>query len=185
MSSSPPFDLGSLGEVDSPEVVKEALRIFRRRTLKSSIWVVAVVAMLAIPIVQQALHKDVRERFEAAEGFDTGTIYTDRGVSLVLLRVADLGERTGLHLVVTSSGRDTGYLFHPEIENVYYPDSEERGEDRVFEGWYAVSVPDDGVVRVNVFAPGLRPSERPQHEFLIDLKAAGVPDRLWQKEAVR
>ena len=210
MSANLPFDLGSLADVDSPEVVKQALRTFRRRTLRTAIWVVAVVAVVAVPLVQQALSKDITERITKADGFDPGTVYTSRGVTLVLERVADLGKRTGLHLIVTAAGVAGDNDLHVQLPAVSFGETKESGYQRVVDGWYSVTVPSDGRIALSVFVSphcestgpatpigggmSIRtctsfqtfdPNEVRGHDFTIDLKAAGVPERLWHKEGVR
>jgi len=183
MSATPPLDLGSLGDVDSPEVVKQALRTFRRRTLRSTIWVLVVALMLGIPLVNQLFSKSTMERITTADGYDAGTVYRSRGVTVVLIRVADLGERTGIHLVATADGVEGNPFVFVQIQNEYYPATFRTGTDRMVEAWYEVTVPSDGKLNLRVEAHG--GNEEPERDFVIDLNAAGVPERLWRKGGVR
>jgi hypothetical protein len=206
MSSNPPLDLGSLADVESPEVVKEALRTFRRRSLRTAIWVVLVVVMIGIPVVRQALSKSFEERVAAAPGIDVGTVYTSRGVTMVLSRVAALDDGTALHLVITPNGvaPDARIIFvHIETATRI---ANSAGPGRVVDGWFVVNLRDDGLLKVTVSVdrhcevhpskenPDLRicggvrqydAHDPPEREFTIDLKAAGVPERLWRKGEVR
>lgn len=201
MSTNPPFDLGSLADVESPEVVKGALRTFRRRTLRTFVWVVLVATMIGVPLVRQGLSKDFAESVEAAPGYDVGTLYASRGVTVLLARVADLEDMSAVRLIVTAPDLPGEKRLFLTLENGG-PEATQRGPRRVVDGWFSVRVPDDGVLRLSVFVdircevhpskenPNLRvcdgvqqvdPHESPEREFTIDLKAAGVPERFWRK----
>jgi len=200
MSANPPFDLGSLGDVESPEVVKEALRTFRRRSMRTAIWSILVIAMLGVPLVSQAFSKNLMDNIKTADGYDAGTVYVSRGVTVVLARVARLGDATGLHLIVSGAAAKGDNDVHVDLPN-REPVAMESGDHRIVDGWYVLHVSSDGLIRLEVHViphcepvregntgfsscGGVRridPNDRPTREFTIDLKAAGVPERLWRK----
>ena len=129
----------------------------------------------------------------------------ERGVTVVLERIADLGEKTGVHLIITGAGVEgDNDLLVTLAESG--PRRIESGPHRLVDGWYEADVPSDGPLHLEVLVTthcephptnGDRhfqgcgsvgrfdPNNPPERTFTIDLTAAGVPARLWQKGAAR
>jgi hypothetical protein len=103
---SEPIDLRTLADVDSPEVVREALRSFRRRVVTRYLWIAVaiVVAVVGIRWAQQptTLHERIDE---ASRYIEAHPIWVVPGATVSLERVADLGDdRLGFHFVVIGRG---------------------------------------------------------------------------------
>jgi hypothetical protein len=101
MADERPLDLRALADVDEPEVVRDALRRFRRRVLTRYVWVVAAVVVAGSAVVWGRTPTTLQQRVDAARN----VVYVDRvwrvdGVTVGLDRVADLGDTVGLHFVV-------------------------------------------------------------------------------------
>ncbi|MGZ4151020.1 MAG: hypothetical protein ACXVP3_01095 [Actinomycetota bacterium] len=106
MSSERPLDLRALSAVDEPEVVRQALRTFRRRILTRYVWlVVAVVLAFAVLRWSQA-PSTLAERIEhAPRGVVAHPVWHAAGATISLDSVADLGDgRLGFHFVVIAKG---------------------------------------------------------------------------------
>jgi hypothetical protein len=193
------MDLGSLADVDSPEVVKEALRTFRRRTLRSMIWAVAVVALLAIPVLGRVTDRELSDRIASAEGAAPGAVYQSRGVTVVLMRVADLGKTTGIHVVVSAAEVEGDNEVWASVESPRVVSSDNTRPARLSENWFELVVPPDGRIGLRALVlprcdppPGSKertfsgcigvvdPHDLPERTFTIDLRAAGVPERFWR-----
>lgn len=106
MSEQPPLDLRLLADVHSPEVVREALRRFRRRIVTRYVWFVlaAVVALIAIWWGQVPTR--LAERVDrASRSIEAHPVWRSHGATVALDRVADLGDgRLGFHFVVIGAG---------------------------------------------------------------------------------
>jgi hypothetical protein len=197
--SDQPLDLAALADVDSPEVIRAALKTFRRRTLSGSLWVIAVVAALAIPAIVYREPPKLSERIASAKvAVNPGIVESERGVTAVVMRVADLGRYTGIHLIVVSTRpQQTTFEVHLENDVCCNPYQADLLPGSAFDGWYQVAVPSDGRITVHVtvfpgctpppgfvgcYAAGpVSPTDQPVRTFEFDLKAAGVPAGLWQK----
>lgn len=91
--------LSVLAEVEPPEVVKAALRRFRRRALLT-ILLVALVVAAGVMIVANRGPGSVEERFPVAERADVGRVLDDAEAPVAVLSVARLDpESYGVHLV--------------------------------------------------------------------------------------
>ncbi len=101
MSDEAPLDLRVLADVDSPEIVRAALRRFRRRALTRYIWVGVGVAVFVAAVLWGRTPTTLAERVDRAssKAFPE-TVWRVRGVSVALEMAADLGDTVGLHLVV-------------------------------------------------------------------------------------
>lgn len=106
MSGEAPLDLRSLADVDSPEVVREALRHFRRRVLTRGLWLAVGAVVLVVAVVWGRTPTTLADRIDRASRSITAhpVWRVDDGV-VALDRVADLGDdRLGFHFIVVGRG---------------------------------------------------------------------------------
>ncbi len=87
MTDESPLDLRSLGDVESPEVVRAALRRFRRNALRTAAWV-AVVGLVAVTF---ALGASARRSL--------GTLRAEARMSTIQLTVVYQGASTAAKTV--------------------------------------------------------------------------------------
>jgi len=197
MTDESPLDLRSLGDVESPEVVRAALRRFRRNALRTAAWV-AVVGLVAVTFALGAsARRSLGDRIEGAPGFSPGAVYQVQGMTAVLAKVADLGRTVGLHFTVAVPNlhtyadariRDTYSL------NIAGARTVDSGDEAAafYELWAEVDVPADGRISVEVerfctlvsrSSGGcrVRDAERALGSFTVDLRVLGVPERIWVK----
>jgi hypothetical protein len=201
MSDPLPFDLSTLGEIDSPEVVRGALRRFRRRVLRTAL-VVLVVGALAggIVIAVDRDPLDYGRRVDAAQGVELGAVFQSGSVTLILAKVADLGLDSGLHFVAVVPNVPDDYEVYGRIEaEPISAGSIVEGEGPLYDMWVVGPLPDSGRFDVIVgrrkpcknLKPvgdgllvctqfGVQPEEV-ETRFSIDLAALGVPAHLWKK----
>jgi hypothetical protein len=144
---SEPLDLRSLADVESPDVVRAALRNFRRRTLLRS----AMVALVAVALVAALIvgtRPSLADRIDSMGAYAPGEVHTFGDVSVTVVRVNDLGNDLGVHLLLAApkaTGADDYLLGVSSIKAQEAPES-----TRVFEVWYQVAVPADGRIEVSV-----------------------------------
>ena len=203
MSEPLGFNISSLGDVESPEVVRGALRRFRRRVVRTTL-IVLIVGLLAAGIVA-AINRDpfdFSRQVEAAEdSVEPGTVFQSEGVTLILAKVADLGDRSGLHMVVVYPNIAESDELHGRIEaEPVSAGATLEGEGPLYDMWTAGPLPDTGrfdvVFEVDQKCTDIQPaggglgvcmqfSTRPIEErvvrFSIDLGALGIPERYWRK----
>lgn len=212
MTSEMPFDLRSLGDVDSPEVVRQALEQFRRRAAKTGIWVLIGALAIVLFAFGVRARRTLGDDIDAATGVAPAAVYRVAGMTAVLVKVADLGDRTGIHLMVAqpgdgpqrSTGRDTYRLDVPFLQITHTFTSD---RDRIYDFYFDPIVPADGRMKVEVYigcspirALTLEPrdyddanagtcqvagADAPLGSFVIDLEKIGVPDSVWKKGAAR
>jgi hypothetical protein len=208
MNIEEPLNLGSLGDVDSPEVIREALRRFRRRALRTAVWVVLVVLAIGTFVLGSRAQRNLGDDIADAPGVTPAAVYRVEGMTAILVKVADLGDRTGIHLLVAqagnvpqkSNGSDTYQLtVDPslEISHTFTFDRE-----RVYDFYFDPRVPADARLRLDVHlgCSGYRelelrsPVDRPYRpcsiqprpkdpigSFVIDLHDLGIPESIWKK----
>ena len=203
MSEPLGFNISSLGDVESPEVVRGALRRFRRRVIRTTL-VVVIVGLLAAGIVA-AINRDpfdVSRQVEAAEdSVEPGTVFQSDGVTLILAKVADLENSTGLHMVVVYPNIAESDELHGRIEaEPVSAGSMLEGEGPLYDMWVAGPLPETGrfdvvldvekkCTEIESMGGGLGictrfstgPEEQKDVRFSIDLGALGIPERYWRK----
>ena len=106
----PPLRLSELADIDSPEVVKAALRRFRKRALVWTVWLVVavLVALLLLPTFNRD-RNDLRLQFLRAPGESTGAILHQGPYDATILSVVRLNKlQYGVHLVATVRTLEAG-----------------------------------------------------------------------------
>jgi hypothetical protein len=180
MSERPPLDLRSLADVDSPDVVREALKTFRRRLVTRYVWMALLIVTLVAGAVWANTPTDLVEAVGKSDLVvgPRDAIWDVEGVRVSLLVVAELGDTVGLHFValppagVPAAG--VGLTVDPSL----------RGEG--FSNWESyVEVPrsDDGrfAVHVHLICGGC-PREAGSNVFIVDLGALHVPENIWKEQ---
>ena len=106
----PPLRLSELADVDSPEIVKAALRRFRRRVFVWTVWlVIAVLAALLLAPTFNRERNDLRLQFLRAPGEATGAIIHQGPYDATILNVVRLNKlQYGVHLVATARSLEAG-----------------------------------------------------------------------------
>jgi hypothetical protein len=178
-----PLDLRALGEVESPEVVSDALRRFRRRTLIRTLWVVPVIAIVVGLRVAGPWKPTLADRIHDAGGVQVGAVYEAGEATVILERVADLGKTAGLAFVVADPAASN---FDAVSLQSNAPLSEVRfdGEGRSTVVDFGMRVPASGRMTFTVVRSVCPPQGGlcPQNElgsFVVDLSALRVPRSLW------
>ena len=188
-SDVPPLDLRSLGQVESPEVVRAALQRFRRRTL---IRAAVVLAALGFVVWFRGFGPgapSLTDRIESARGRQVGAVFHIGEATVILDRVADLGATTGLEWTVAdpqAGQQDELFLVYPRplanfAESGFGPSTRLSDELRV---------PVSGRLRLRLVrslvctpAAGRNSCAAPQRtlgRFTLDLADLGVPRELWR-----
>lgn len=188
MSEEYPLDLRGLAEVDAPEVVRGALRRFRRRLLGTG----AVVLLAALSLVggilwAVALNRTLAEQIDEAPGAFVGAVYERDGITTVLKRAARLDDGLGLSLLLAApDSRATDNFFY-RIDGLRNFD--EAGGTSAQEFYLLVPPPEDGRVEVSLRLqrdcnpPGkgfCRAESRRVTDFTVDLIRLGVPEDIWR-----
>lgn len=197
------FNISSLGDVESPEVVRGALRRFRRRVLRAGL-IVAILALLTAGIVTAANRDPIGfERLidSSTDFVEPGAVYRSGEHTLILAKVADLQRGSGLHMVVVYPGIPDSHELRGRLEHQPpVAGSIIEGEGALYDMWVAGPLPASGVFDV-VFevlprCDDLEPAgggrlvcssfqtgpQRQEVRFHLDLNALDVPARLWQGE---
>lgn len=177
--SDPPLDLRSLADIDAPDVVRGALRTFRRRTLVRSLWglLAGVVAVVIIYAAVQPHSLPARITSASLVYHPPGATWQFGDERIALADVAKLGDKLGLHLVVVApSGSTLGAQTSMQPKGTL--DSLETGS---VDHWYEVSRPKAGIIHVSIFRTGsCQTINRCTGSLDIDLAALGVPDEIWR-----
>jgi hypothetical protein len=176
MSDETPLDLRALADVDSPEVVREALRTFRRRLWTRYLWIGTAIVLAGTAFVVGSRPSDLREEMEAANtrAFPEQTWRFDE-VSVALEEVADLGDTMGLHFVV---------LPDPGAGN---PSVWVRGElasmqTGSYDTYVETSKVDDGLLTTTVGPLWCQPNCARGETVTLDLRALHVPPSVWKED---
>lgn len=184
------LDLGSLADVETPDVVRSAMRRFRRRVFTTGALVALSALGLAGGIAWATLfHRTLAEQVEEAPGIDVGVVLSDRGAVTLLERVARTEDGVALHLHLAAAGADRGsnYFYRfGEVRNFF-----DEGPQRVHDFYYVVAPqPDgsvDGALRLQEgcdsprFERACEVESARVHRFTIDFEELGIPERLWKE----
>jgi hypothetical protein len=201
MTDEMPMDLRSLGEVDEPEVVRQALRRFRRKALKGTVWIVLIVIAVASTLVARSAKRDLSERIDGAKGFVPGTVYQRDHMTALLAKVADLGDVTGFHIIVSQPGTGPQHSTGRDVYRLTADDEIQTSnlhsflDNPLYDYYFSVRVPESGLIRIGVEISCMaRPEQFNERGFgfcrsvgtipvidplLIDLRALGVPRSIW------
>lgn len=176
MADEQPLDLRALGEVDSPEVVREALRRFRRRLWTRYVWIGLAIVLGAVALLVGSRPSNLREEMEAANVrvFPQSPVWYASDLTFALAEVADLGDSFGLHFVVLRDPETSSWLW---VNGATY--SMGFGE---YDQYVEVPKGTDGTIVVIVGRSGCLPRCAKQDEVTIDLAELGVPANVWKEE---
>lgn len=190
MNVERPLDLRALADVESPDVVRDAVRRFRRRVFGTG----AVVAVAALALVAAALwslvsHQTLDERIERAPGESLGIVFEGGGTTVVVERVARLEDGLGLKLLLAAPKARSGDAYSLRVDRMREFDV--RGGARVQEHLLVVAPATDGRVDVAVqlqtrcrnAGDVARCGGGPRFvsDFTIDLEELGVAEELWKE----
>lgn len=177
MSDQVPLDLRSLAEVDEPEVIRAALRRFRRRLWTRYLWVGLAIIGAVIALVVGARPSGLREEMEAADvrAFPA-TTYRFEDVSVALTEVSDLGDTMGLHFVVVP---DVGGA-NPAVavEGVLLATGHGSHDNYI-----EAEKVSDGLLTMTVGGVWCVPNCKQGYEETIDLRELGVPPQVWREQS--
>ena len=180
----PPLRLSDLADVDSPEVVKAALRRFRKRVLVWTVWLVIAVlaALLLLPTYNRG-RNDLRQQFLRSPGEDTGAILHQGPYDATILSVVRLNKlQYGVHLVATVRSLESG-LQQLVYTGTSFQDNKPVGgfgfpsvDGRSTEVWY-VGRAGDPVVVIPFFVTSAEILHKPMKDLpalRFDLRKVGV-----------
>ena len=171
--SDEPIDLRSLADVDAPEVVREALRAFRRRFVTRYLWV-ALAGILALAAIWWAVQPNsLAERIDAATPYDhPGLSWHMLGVDIGLSDVVRLRDGVGFRFVVIA--RDPSDEARFCISMPFSTDHEFPPD--AFDAYFELPRSATGVYQANIGCNSrlVRPIE-------IDLQSMHVDDSIWKE----
>jgi hypothetical protein len=183
VTDHPPLDLRTLADVESPEVVKSALRRFRRKLFATGAAVLVAGIFLVSAIVWATLDRGVAERIEEAPGAYPGAVYEINGATVVLTKVADLGGTLGLHLLLAAphAPATDGFFL-----STTFSDFDQMSREGVTDAWLEVEPPENRRLEVVIQRDCVRPeasgrcpsSSDPLGRFTIDLNQFALPPDL-------
>jgi hypothetical protein len=168
-----PLDLRALADVDEPDVLREALRTFRRRFLTRYVWISGGIGLAIAAAVWGLQPSTLIERMDASSPtYQAQAIWHPDGASVGLARVVDLGDTIGMHFIILP--RDPSGFWDLEVSGtldseVPYEDYQELVEvERTSDGRYSVTASFDFGDRA---------------AFTIDLSDPeyGLPPSLWKE----
>jgi len=172
MSDESPLDLRTLADVESPEVVREALRTFRRRLWTRYVWIGLAIVFAGVAFVVGARPSDLREEMEDANlRVFPESVWRLDDASVALVEVADLGDTMGLHFVALP---DPGT---PDLALTV-----EGAVDALMPSRYDLysEVLRSRDITVTVGPSRCRPGCEEQETLVLDLRELGVPENLWR-----
>lgn len=120
VSDETPLNLRALADVDEPDVVRDALRRFRRRILTRYVWIAAAAGVAVAVALWGRTPTTLSERVdEARRQIIAHPVWRANGATIALDRVADLGDgRLGFHFVVIGSAARLQMTGQVAIESV-------------------------------------------------------------------
>jgi len=187
---------------DSSGVDPLAPPLFRRRAFRNTLLVLLGFALGAGWILATTQPRaTLEDRIRDARGSEPGVVYQIENMSATLVKVADLGDKVGIGLIIgqpagaqqRSTGRDSFRLeIHAENGIVIVYGSDDGGAR---EAWEEIVVPPDGQIVVDVhrqcvpltsaglptsgFCSMLPPLKDPIGSFVIDFRALHIPESIW------
>lgn len=188
MADERTMDLSVLGDVTPPDVVRGALRRFRRRVFTTGAVVAAAALSLAGAILwATVLQRTLAEEIEDAPGAYVGAVFSEGDAFTVLERVARLDDGVGLHLhlVTPDAPPRAHFAFRmPGVRNF-----EMTSSGKVHDLYYVIAPRSEPIETVLTLDTPCEPGERKGldcgrrviHRLTIDLDAWKVPDELWKE----
>jgi hypothetical protein len=182
MSEQSPLDLRGLADVDAPDVVRAALRTFRRRIVTRYVWMALLVVTLVAAAVWASTPTDLAGEVDNASLVvaPAGATWDVGGARVSLLEVAALDNTVGLHFVALAPAGATVTRAGVSVDG-------ELGVQRPRDWETYVEVPrsSDGVLTARVHlscevgpcAPG-----QGSNVFEINLGALHVPVNIWEEQ---
>jgi hypothetical protein len=167
MSEQPPLDLRALADVDPPEVVREALRTFRRRIVTRYVWLALAIVVFGAAVLWGRTPTTLQQRVDSARpAAFVDAVWRVEGATVALDKVVDLGDRIGLHLVAVPDD--------PDHRVEIFVSGQIAGE-RVdsWDRYLEVEPTDDD--------PTLTVSVRGASSRFPLLGAGGIPDSVWKE----
>jgi hypothetical protein len=180
MADQPPLDLRSLLSVETPEVVSDALRRFRRRLVARGLWAALGVLVAVLAVLALRSNRGLPEQIMSAPriSYPSGATYDIKGVRFAVLEVADLGSGDlGVHLAAApdpGSSTEVGTLKAPGIVG------DARTSESSSDWWLEIAKPSDGVITIDARMSPCAGGRGCIGSFEIDLGALGVPSDFWR-----
>jgi hypothetical protein len=173
-----PLDLRSLAEVDEPDVVKAALRTFRRRILTRYVWITLVIGLVLAAVLWGLQPTTLEQRVQSATRVDEPQyVWHVASLGIGLVRVAKLGDDVGMQFVVVPRG--SGQAADGFELSVTGSIETELASDG-FMAYVEVPRTADGQYTVTVQQNSFR---APRKSFVVSLPDLGVDQGTWKEEA--
>jgi len=176
MSDEAPLDLRALGDVDEPEVVRAALRRFRRRLWTRYVWVGLAIVFAAVAFVVSNQPRDLGDEIDRADVayLPSDAVWDVRSVTVGIERVVDLGDDVGFEFVVIPDPGENATM-------VIVGAAQGMGSNN-YTSYVKVAKNDDGVFTAVVGAPRCVPECPSQGTFTISMRELGIPATVWRIE---
>ena len=169
--SDEPLDLRSLADVDEPDVIRDAVRAFRRKVLTRYLWVTLAIVLVAGAIWWAVQPNSLSERIDAASPRDVpGATWHTATADVGLADVVRLRDGVGLRFVVVAPS--------DEADNcIAVPASTDREFSADgFDAYFVVPRSTTGVFDAVI---GCDP--RSPETITIDLASMHVDDSIWKE----
>jgi len=172
MSDESPLDLRTLADVESPEVVREALRTFRRRLWTRYVWIGLAIILAGLAFVVGSRPADLHEDMERANlrAFPE-TVWRVGDASVALVEVADLGDTMGVHFVALPDPGTFGLSV--------WVDGAIDALTVAYYDFYS-EVPKSRDVTITVGPERCNPGCEDRETLVLDLRELGVPQNFWR-----
>jgi hypothetical protein len=169
--SDEPLDLRSLADVEEPELVREALRTFRRRFLTRYLWVVLAAVLAAGAIWWAVQPNSLAERIDAATPRDVpGLSWHTQGVDVGLADVVRLRDGVGFRFVVIPRSEAAQFCISmPESNDREFPVDG-------FDAYFELPRSTTGVYQATIGC-----NSRRIEPLRIDLQSMHVDDSIWKE----
>jgi hypothetical protein len=175
--SSDPLDLRSLAEVDEPDVVKVALKTFRRRLLTRYVWITLVIGLVVAAVVWGLQPTTLEQRLQSSIPVDEPQyVWHAVGLGIGLVRVAKLGDDVGMQFVVVpAAGGQTADGFELSVAGSLETELSSDGfmafveVPRTTDGRYTVTMQEDS-------------RGAPSESIVVSLSDLGVDPGIWKEQ---
>ena len=166
-----PVDLRTLADVEEPDVVREAVRTFRRRLLTRYVWITLAIALLTGAIWWAVQPSSLGERIDAATPRDApGITWHTKTADIGLAAVTRLRDGVGLRFVVIApADQAQNCIAMPASIDQDFPADG-------FDAYFEVPRSTTGVFQAQI---GCDP--RSPETITIDLPSMHVDDTVWKE----